>query len=98
MQRKSLKNYSPEKLIEESDKLNWNNVITCDNVIQVSNNFRGLFMSVVDSIAPIKEIRFKQCTEPWMCKEILECIRERDKSLYKFNKQRSAENFKTFVF
>ena len=53
-------------------------------------------MSVVDSIAPIKEIRLKQCTEPWMCNEILEGIRERDKSLYNFKKQRTAENFKTF--
>ena len=53
-------------------------------------------MSVVDSIAPIKEIRLKQCTEPWMCNDILEGIRERDKSLYNFKKQRTAENFKTF--
>ena len=96
MQIRSLKNYSPEKLIQELGKLNWNNVITCDNVNQAWDNFKGLFMSVVDSIAPIKEIRLKQCTEPWMCNEILEGIRERDKSLYNFKKQRTAENFKTF--
>ena len=31
-----------------------------------------------------------------MCNEILEGIRERDKSLYNFKKQRTSENFKTF--
>ena len=93
MQIRSIKNYSPEKLIQELGELNWNNVITCDNVNQAWDNFKGLSMSVVDSIAPIKKIRLKQCTEPWMCNEILEGIRERDKSLYNFKKQRTAENF-----
>ena len=54
MQIRSLKNYSPEKSIQELGKLNWNNVITCDNVNQAWDNFKGLFMFVVDSIAPIK--------------------------------------------
>ena len=75
VQIRSLKNYSPEKLIQELGKLNWNNVITCDNVNQAWDNFKGLFMSVVDSIAPIKEICLKQCTEPWMCNKILKGIR-----------------------
>ena len=51
-------------------------------------------MSVVDSIAPIKENRLKQCTEPWMSNEILEGIRERDTSLYNFMKKRTAENLR----
>ena len=53
-------------------------------------------MSVVDSIAPNIEIRLKQCTEPWMCNEILEDIRERKKSLNNFKKQRTVANFKAF--
>lgn len=33
-------------------------------------------MSVLDSIAPVKEIRLKQRTEAWMTSEILELILE----------------------
>ena len=59
-----------------------------------------LCLTVVDtvtaSIAPIKEICLKQCTEPWMCNAILEGIRERDKSLYNFKKQ-NCRKFKNFL-
>ena len=35
-------------------------------------------MNILDSVAPIKEIRVKQRTEPWISADILECIKIRD--------------------
>ena len=47
-------------------------------------------MQVLDDVvAPIKEIRLKTRTEPWMSTEILDNIRHRDQLLYKFNKDKT---------
>ena len=47
---------------------------------------------ILDKVAPVKEIRLKQRTEPWMNSDILHDIRERDQLLYKFNKDRSKKD------
>ena len=46
--------------------------------------FKGYFLGVVDELAPVKEIRIKQRTEPWMNADtcILELITLRDKAFY----------------
>jgi hypothetical protein len=37
-------------------------------------------MYILDKIAPLKEVRLKQKSEPWMNNDILECIEARDKA------------------
>ena len=36
-------------------------------------------MKVVDKLEPVKKIKQKQRTKPWMSQEILDFIKERDK-------------------
>ena len=36
-----------------------------------------IFLNVLDNIAPVKQIRLKQRTEPWLTAEILELIKIR---------------------
>ena len=43
---------------------------------------RFFFLGVFDELAPVKEIRIKQRTEPWMNADILELITLRDKAFY----------------
>jgi len=43
-------------------------------------------MSVIDKIAPLKQIRLKTNTKPWFDGEILERIRVRDKLRKKYKK------------
>ena len=54
-------------------------------------------MEVLDDVAPIKEIRLKQKTEPWMTSTILDLIRQRDKAYYSFRKSGSADEYKVFA-
>ena len=53
-------------------------------------------MSVLNCIAPVKEVRLKQRTEPWMSSEILNYIKLRDSYLYKFRKHGSHEDHSLF--
>ena len=50
------------------------------------DNFKCLFLSVLDNIAPVKEVRIKQRTEPWITSDILNSINERDKLFVYLNR------------
>lgn len=52
--------------------------------------------SVVNNISPIKEVRIKQRTEPWVNSEILQSIKERDKAFKAFKRDKSDQTFSTF--
>lgn len=39
--------------------------------------FREILLKVIDSVAPLKEIRIKQRTEPWIDFDISEGLKER---------------------
>lgn len=45
------------------------------------NHFQRDFLQVLDRIVPLKEVRVKQRTQPWMNKDILDTIQLRDKVL-----------------
>ena len=93
---RSLKNYSAQALVEALANIEWSN---CLNFLCINTNwvsFRKLFTSIIDELAPIKEIRLKQRTEPWMDSYILDLIRERDRFLYTFKKHRNEEDYKKF--
>ena len=51
-------------------------------------------MFVVDKIAPLKETRLKQRSEPWITSELLDDIRARDQALETFRKNKTDENYK----
>ena len=53
-------------------------------------------MPILNSIAPVKEVRLKQRTEPWIDSELLELMRVRDRYLYQFKNHRNPEDYKMF--
>ena len=61
----------------------------CRNVNYAWRIFQEIFMSILDYIAPTKEIKIKQKTEPQITSEILNQIRERDSFLYLYKKTQS---------
>ena len=69
-----LENYSAENFSEKLSEINWFKVINCDDVDVAWSNFKDLFMSVVDKIAPLKEKGLKQRSEPWITSELLDDI------------------------
>ena len=80
MKIRSLKNYTKETFQADLLDGDWSSVICSDNVIQAWENFKSIFMSAIDNIAPMKDVRTKQRTQPWITNEILQCIKDRDKA------------------
>lgn len=68
--------------------------MNCQNVNEAWFNFKSLFTGVLDEITPIKQIRIKSRTEPWMCSNILDLIRQRDKALHISNKNKENEELR----
>ena len=73
----SLKKYSKDDLLSALVATDWTYVY-CSDVDIAWNVFSNNFTSVLDKVAPLKEVRIKNKTEPWMNNDILENIRKRD--------------------
>ena len=55
--------------------------------------FRTVFVNIIDSIAPLKETRLKQRSEPWIDDNILTNIQNRDQLLSEFKKHKNNSKF-----
>ena len=73
---RSLKGYSKTELLDRLSKVSWSCVLDCDDVNIAWNNFRTVFVNIIDSIAPLKETRLKQRSEPWIDDTILTNIKK----------------------
>ena len=92
---RSLKNYNQENLVNAISAADWSEVY-CSDVNKAWGTFKEIFISLIDSIAPVKEIRLKKRTEPWMNNDILESIRLRDQLLHRFNKSRDPDLYSNY--
>ena len=75
-----------EKVIEPLKEINWFQVLNCDDVDKARSAFHGLFVGVIDKVAPVKKVSLKQRSEPWITHGILELIKERDILLLEFKR------------
>ena len=91
-----MKSYNKEIFQENLINTDWSVVMLCDNVVDAWNCFKNIFLSVIDNLAPVKEIRIKQRTEPWITLDILTSISERDKAFSVYKKNSSSANYEIF--
>ena len=82
-----MKYYSKDDFISKLSNKNRESVLSCLDVGVAWGSFKDIFHSVLDIVAPLKEVRLKQRTEPWMNSDILQNIRHRDETLNKFRKK-----------
>lgn len=93
---RSMRNYNASHFQELLSNGNWSDVIDSNDVDQAWFSFKNIFLAILGTVAPIKQIRIKQRTEQWMSSEILDSIRARDHALIEFRKHKSPEHYKTF--
>ena len=91
---RSLKNYSAISLLNHLRNIDWSTVTNCYDVNEAWYNFKTRFIEVLDVVAPIKHIRIKSRTEPWINSKILELIRKRDRLLSESNKDKANKELR----
>ena len=94
---RSLKNYSKQDFLQNLMTADWSDFYNSLCVNSAWKSFKNIFMNVLDTVAPIKEVRLKKTTEPWMSAEILDLIKSRNIFLYKFKKYNKQEDFKSYL-
>ena len=88
------KYYSEDSYVEKLKEIDFPDY---SNFTEAYSDFTGKVASVIDEIAPIKEVRVKSNSQDWFDAEINEEIERQDKLLTKFKKSRSHsdnENYK----
>ena len=94
---RSLKNYSQSLYLEKLNEINFPDYSKFTDINDAYSDFTGKVTSVIDQIAPMKEIRVKNNSQDWFDAEIHEEIEMRDKLLAKFKTSRNStdhENYK----
>lgn len=71
-------------------------MFTAQTVQKSWSVFKDIFLSVVNKIAPVKEVGLKHRSEPWMDFEIHGLIKCRDLYLYRFKNTGNKEFYKLY--
>ena len=94
---RSLKYYSEDLYVKKLKEIDFPDYSNFKDMNEAYSDFTEKVASVIEEIAPIKEVRVKSNSQDWFDAEINEEIERRDKLLAKFKKSRSHsdnENYK----
>ena len=89
---RSMKDYDPVVYVNMLKDCNWNGVLNDNNVKHAWKKFKDTLNQIIDSLAPVKSVRVRARTEPWMTGEIIEMIKKRDILFRKFKLDRKDAN------
>ena len=84
-----MKNYSRELFLKKLKVLQFPQYSEFIDINAAYSHFLQLISSVIDEIAPVKEIRVRNNNQEWMDEEVLEGVRIRDKLLSKFKRTKT---------
>ena len=90
---RSLKNYNVDDFIHKLKLCDWSSMFSVSSVDDSWHIFKDIFLSILNTVAPIKEVRLKQRSEPWVDSNILDLINKRYFYLYKFKKDKLKEYY-----
>ena len=93
---RSLKNYNQSLFLGKLNEINFPDYSKFETVNDAYSDFVGKVTSVIDQIAPMKEIRVKNNSPDWSDAEIHEEIETRDKLFAKFKKSKKSNDHKNY--
>lgn len=93
---RSMKAYNKDTFNERLKLMDWSAVLNCENVNESWGIFKSMFLEVIDKVAPFKETRIKQRSEPWVNDDILEAIRDRNKKFKHFRMKGDEHSWAEF--
>ena len=97
VRKRSYKNFSATKFLEEIQKVRWWQVYRCENVDEAVEVFRRCLTSILDrqDMAPVKTFQARRNFASWLSEETKEQMSARDQAMEKFNKTGLTEDWDT---
>ena len=86
VQSRVLKNYNSEDFNHRLESLDWSRELNCTEVDKAWHGFKAKFISILNTVAPLKTTRVKSRSEPWMNSDILTAMIARDKKCSEYHK------------
>ena len=78
---RSFKHFNEDKFLDELRKVPWHICRDIENIDLTWNTWLNLFMNVVDKHIPKRKKRIRKKACPWITKEIIDIMKERDNIL-----------------
>ena len=97
IQVQSLKKYSAEIFTNALKTVQFPNYNIFSNVNIAYSDLLSKISDIIDSVAPIKEIRIKNNTQEWFDNEIAEAIKIREKYFKKFKKSNLQIDYNFYI-
>ena len=89
---RSFKNYSASKLNDQLARIDWSGILLSTDVEHCLGEFSRLFKGAINAVAPFREIRIRHRESPWMNSHIMAGIRQRDKLLSQFKRNKGDQS------
>ena len=83
---RSFKNYSKASFTAALSRVDWSSVVLARDIDHSLSEFHHIFLSVTERVAPLREVRVKAKSNPWMNSIILTSIKKRDLLFSRFRK------------
>ena len=89
---RSYRGYSPQIFKNKLRQVDWACVYLAVSVDEAYDYFVGILGSIIDELAPMRQVRVKQRTEAWMTGEIISSIKRRDFLFGQFKRDRTKRD------
>ena len=94
---RSLKKYDKAVFNEKLTECDFSVIYELSEVNEAWETFKSKFLCILNKMAPLKEVRIKQQSDPWVNSELLELIEQRDHNLKLFRKSKLSQDYKNYL-
>lgn len=93
VESRNFKNFQAESFRTDLSSMPWDNIKTFDNPNDMWQNWKDMFLTVIDKHAPLKKRRIRNKKSPWLNSEIKRQMIARDKLKALAIKTNSSQNW-----
>jgi hypothetical protein len=83
-------------IFEYGNLLPWENIYKLKDINEKVELFNDLMMNVYETCVPLKTVRIKKHTNPWMADELKQLLKERDRLRKVFAKSKNPDDYEVF--
>ncbi len=90
------KNCDTENLISNLQEAPWHVMGILDNIDEMWDYWKSLYLSVINNHAPLRKVRVRQKSIPWMTEEVRRLARARNYFRKKFRRTKDPKDWEYF--